>query len=201
MTNTAPRRADAADLVVESLGEETLVFDRRSDTAHCLNPVASLVWASCDGERTVGDLAALVAGIGEEDADQLVERALGDLRERRLILADGVSRRSAISRMAGIGASAISVPMVVSILAPTAAWAGSITTGNVCTSSGSAVGGCASPDDICTNGTGGTTTRYCVPKAFAQTCRGSTASSPSCLVAGANTACCSGACSGLGVCA
>lgn len=196
MTNHIPARARTADLIVEHLGDETLVFDRRDDTAHCLSTVAAQIWERCDGETTARQLVEMLTAAGEPDAELLVERALADLTERGLLVEDGVSRRSAIARMAKVGAGALSVPLVLSVAAPTAAWAGSVITGGVCTSSGSSDGGCASPQDICTNGTGGNATRYCVNKQYSNTCIGSTGSFAGCTGANVpNTGCCSGYCS------
>jgi hypothetical protein len=56
-------RTDA--LVVEQLRDETLVYDRRTDVAHCLGPVASRIWRACDGERDFVRLAA-IAGVDED---------------------------------------------------------------------------------------------------------------------------------------
>ncbi len=49
--------ARSADLVVEPVADETLVYDLRTHHAHCLNPPAALLWAQCDGRSTYADAA------------------------------------------------------------------------------------------------------------------------------------------------
>jgi hypothetical protein len=44
-------------LVVDSIGDELLVYDTECGRAHSLNVVAAAVWRACDGQRDVGQLA------------------------------------------------------------------------------------------------------------------------------------------------
>jgi hypothetical protein len=115
-------------LIEEAVGEELLLYDRESHTAHCLSPVAACVWRHCDGEHDVTELA-LLAGMSEG----LVAEALHELRERDLLDAEpqltqgtvpGESRRQAIGRVARYGAAA-AAPFVVSATAATPAMASS----------------------------------------------------------------------------
>jgi hypothetical protein len=60
-----------ADLVVEQLPEETLVYDCKRHRAYCLGPRAAWVWRQCDGRTTVEEIASrlareLHAPVGEE---------------------------------------------------------------------------------------------------------------------------------------
>lgn len=120
-------RARRDRLLEETVGEELLLYDRDSHTAHCLSPIAACVWRHCDGERNVAELA-VVAGVSED----LVADALHELREKNLLAAEpelmrntvaGVSRREAIVRGARYGAAA--VPLIVSATAATPAMASS----------------------------------------------------------------------------
>jgi len=43
-------------IVVQEMPDEVLVYDLDSNKAHCLNQSAALVWKSCDGTNTVGDI-------------------------------------------------------------------------------------------------------------------------------------------------
>ena len=52
--------ARSEGLLVEELGDETLVYDRESHEAHCLNRSAALVWRHCDGTTTVADMVSLL---------------------------------------------------------------------------------------------------------------------------------------------
>ncbi len=125
----APPRARREGLLEETVGEELLLYDQDSHTAHCLSPVAACVWRHCDGKRGVAELARL-AGVSED----LVAGALHELREKGLLVAEpeltqsttpGVSRREAIGRMARVGAAAAGASMIVSATAATPAMASS----------------------------------------------------------------------------
>ena len=115
-------------LVTKKLGGEMLVYDRASDEAHCLNATAAQVWAHCDGQTTVAAMAQLL----EEELkapvqDEVVWFALEQLRKSRLLQEPWtrpphmaqMSRRVMMRRL-GI-AAAVAVPLVTSIVAPTAA--------------------------------------------------------------------------------
>jgi DNA-binding transcriptional ArsR family regulator len=116
-------------LVEEAVGEELLLYDLESHTAHCLSPIAGSVWRHCDGGHDVTELAQL-AGVDES----LVADALLELREKGLLLAEpeltqstisGESRREAIVRAARYGAAAAAGSMIVSATAATPAMASS----------------------------------------------------------------------------
>src|SRR5579863_295005 len=103
-------RARRDGLLEEPVGEELLLYDQESHTAHCLSPIAACVWRHCDGERDVAELGRL-AGASEG----LVAGALYELREKDLLVAEpelmqstvsGESRREAIVRVARYGAAA-----------------------------------------------------------------------------------------------
>lgn len=126
--------ARSEGLIVESLGDERLVFDAERDRAHSLNAVAAAVWELCDGDRGVGELSeAATARLGEPVSEDAVWRALSQLDERRLLAGElprrmsgpEFSRRTALARAGLIGASAaFAAPLVKSIVVPTAAEAG-----------------------------------------------------------------------------
>lgn len=122
-------RARRDGLLEETLGEELLLYDRDSHTAHCLSPVTACVWRHCDGERDLTELA-VVAGVSED----MVADALHKLRGQNLLKAEpeliqstvaGVSRREVIVRGARYGAAAAAVPLIVSATAATPAMASS----------------------------------------------------------------------------
>jgi len=122
-------RARQDGLLEETVGEELLLYDQESHIAHCLSPIAAGVWRHCDGEHDLTDLAQLVGA-----SENLVADALHELREKDLLVAEpelmqstvpGISRREAIGRVAGYGAAAAAVPLVVSATAATPAMASS----------------------------------------------------------------------------
>lgn len=132
----SPPRARKDGLLEETVGEELLLYDRDSHTAHCLSPIAACVWRHCDGEHDIAELARL-AGASES----LVADALHELREKDLLAAEpvlmqstipGESRREAIGRVARYGAAAAAGSMVVSATAATPAMASSGETEGSC---------------------------------------------------------------------
>jgi hypothetical protein len=126
-------KARERDLVVESVDQELLVYDLERDRGHCLNDTAALVFEHCDGTRTAAELAAhLSAETGREIDEEVVERALARLGDEGLLEepvrapANGRdwSRRQVLVRVGVAGAAAgVGLPVVKSIVAPTAAHA------------------------------------------------------------------------------
>src|SRR4051794_29497434 len=119
-------RARQEDLVVEGLGDETLVYDMRSHKAHCLNRTAALVWNRCDGKSSVSEMSvALEKEFHMPANSNVVWLALEQLGKAKLLserLPGSVSQpamsRRAVIRRIGFGA-AVALPLVTSILAPT----------------------------------------------------------------------------------
>lgn len=142
-------RARRAQLIVKELANETLVYDEESHEAHCLNQTAAFVWRHCDGHTSIAKIERLLEKqLKTKVPEQVVWSALEQLEKSHLLeasafrpqLLEGMSRRELIHRL-GIGA-ALSLPVVVSIVAPTAAEAASTTC--------SPVGGpCAVDSDCC----------------------------------------------------
>jgi Coenzyme PQQ synthesis protein D (PqqD) len=154
--------ARTAGLVVKAVGDEVLVYDLEHHRAHSLNRAAAAMWRACDGTRAEGEIAAHL-----RDAEallvtpELVRYGIGELERARLVLGSGhrggLTRRDLIRRL---GTGAIAVPLVTSIVAPTAAHAQSST----CVPAGGQCGGrgdccpalpglsviCSDPGGICT---------------------------------------------------
>jgi hypothetical protein len=144
--NYAPK-ARQEELVIEGLGDETLVYDMRSHKAHCLNRTSALVWNHCDGKATVSEMTvALEKELRTPVSSDVVWLALEQLGKAKLLsdrLHDSNSKqamtRRAVIKKIGLGA-AIALPLVTSILAPTTAEA------STCTANG---GSCTSFDQCC----------------------------------------------------
>jgi hypothetical protein len=120
-------RARKDGLLEETVGEELLLYDQDSHTAHCLSPIAAGVWRHCDGEHDIAGLARLTGA-----SESLVVAALYELREKGLLDAEpkpmqstipGESRREAIVRVGRYGAAAAAGSMIVSATAATPAMA------------------------------------------------------------------------------
>lgn len=155
-------RARKDGLLEETVGEELLLYDRDSHTAHCLSPIAADVWRHCDGKRDITELAELTGA-----NEHLVADALHELREKDLLDAEpelmqstipGESRREAIGRVARYGAAAAAGSLIVSATAATPAMASSeelkeIKGGTIC--EGPATGNCCLCAGLCLSGSAG----------------------------------------------
>jgi len=118
-------------LLIDHVGDETIVYDEERQQAHSLNRAARIVWEGSDGHRSVGELAALLGeALHIEANDSIVEYALDELARVHLLEngPDGgeqVSRRDALRRLSFAGAAAVALPVVLSLAAPTPAMAAS----------------------------------------------------------------------------
>jgi hypothetical protein len=115
------------ELVIQEVEGETLVYDLKSHKAHCLNRTAALVWKHCDRNQTVDEVARRVAlELKAPVSREVVWLAIDQLEKLGLLegsmkRANAVSRRELVRRI-GITA-AVALPLVTSIIAPTAAQA------------------------------------------------------------------------------
>jgi hypothetical protein len=111
-------------LVIKELPTELLVYDLERHKAHCLNPTASLVWKECDGAQTVFEIArGLEEKVGSGMDEDVVLLALDQLAKANLLkekpaVKGGVSRRELLRK--GAIAAAVVLPLVTSLVAPTA---------------------------------------------------------------------------------
>lgn len=124
-------KARQTHLLVDHVGDETIVYDEDRQEAHSLNRPASIVWQHSDGAHSVSQLAAVLATeLGIEANESVVEYALDELTRVHLLEngPDGgepVTRRSALRRVALAGAAAVALPIVLSVASPTPAMAAS----------------------------------------------------------------------------
>ena len=111
-------------LLVEHVGDETVVFDADTKEAHCLSPLAAAVFNHCDGRTSVDELAGLASErLGEQvDAERVMD-ALAQLEERDLMEPRapseiGHTRRTMFRKTAVVGGAIAATPLITSILAP-----------------------------------------------------------------------------------
>ena len=130
-------------LIVDDLPDEVLVYDLDRHKAHCLNRTAALIWQQCDGKTSTKEIAhRLQIELDQPFNEELVWVALRQLDKNHLLeepialppkLA-GLSRREMV-RALGL-AAVVAVPVVTSIVAPTAVQASTcVPTGGSCTTS------------------------------------------------------------------
>lgn len=141
--------ARTESLIVKEVDGETLVYDLKTDKAHCLNDTAARVWKNCDGRKTVSEISETLSAESNTDIkDEVVWLALDQLEKFKLLaeaparpgFLAGMTRRQMVARL---GIAAIAIPSIVSIVSPVALAASS------CIPQGS-VFCCVNPSDCCT---------------------------------------------------
>jgi Coenzyme PQQ synthesis protein D (PqqD) len=129
-----------ADLVVQEMDNEVLIYDLTENKAYCLNQTSALVWQLCDGNKTIDEISEILGQKLNSSANQdIVWFALDQLKKENLIENEigshktltGMSRREVI-RKVGLG-TMMALPIVASISAPLAIHAASsCNTGAIC---------------------------------------------------------------------
>jgi hypothetical protein len=120
--------ARSEDLLIENVGDETVVYDLETKEAHCLKAVAAFVFAHADGTRSLTEITEMARGlsrpeIGEQEILEAVEQLEEiDLLARPLVaLEDGLSRRQMVKQVAYTGAAAVTATtLITTIAAPSA---------------------------------------------------------------------------------
>ena len=152
MTNPTARQDD---LVVQDVLDEMIIYDRKRDRVHSLNPTAALVWQHCDGRRTPNELVALLQQKYQvPQAEALLWLTL-DRLEKAQLLTEKVTNNSRktitrrqLLKMAGVGIALL--PVIKTIVAPTAAQAGSgDPSGSICVDGNSCASEVCLPNNTC----------------------------------------------------
>jgi hypothetical protein len=131
------------DIVIQSLGKEVLIYDLNTHKAYNLNETSSIVYQACDGRTSFSELKAK-----NNLTDEIIYLALDELKKENLIEESegydspfaGMSRREVI-RKVGF-ASMIALPVISSMVAPTAAMAQSSGAPTCTTTTSQAQGTC-----------------------------------------------------------
>jgi hypothetical protein len=123
-------RARRDDLLTTELDDEVVVYDPERKQAHCLNRTAVAVWHHCDGANGIADLQQLVSDeIGVPLDERGLWLALRKLERAHLLVdklePDGITRRLMLGKTGRFAGAALAVPILVSVLVPTAAAAAS----------------------------------------------------------------------------
>lgn len=120
-------RARVNNLVMQDLPDEVLIYDLKNHKAHCLNLIAATVWQHCDGESPILEIASRSSqSLNQKISPTIVWQAIEALSKASL-LEEPIKRPSEIPRLGrreairklGLGSS-IAVPIVLSIVVPTA---------------------------------------------------------------------------------
>lgn len=144
-------------LIIRQLDNEILIYDTENDKAHCLNDTAALVWKECDGKKSVTEISrTLSRQLNAKVDERVVWFALKQFSRDHLLeeqmqlpaafMNGGLNRREMV-RALGL-AAVVAVPLVTSIVAPTAVQAATcLPSGQPCTSSAQCCSG------VCSNST------------------------------------------------
>jgi hypothetical protein len=128
-------------LVIETVGDETVVFDVDSKEAHCLKSLAAAVFMYADGSRTTSDIAELAAyRMGTPVTEAEVTDAVSQLGSRSLLdqgpvvvhKSNGMSRRDALKRFGVVAGVAAATPLIATVSASAAPGDSKIVTGGCC---------------------------------------------------------------------
>lgn len=126
------------DIVIQEFGNETLIYDLTANKAFNLNETSSLIWQLSTGNNTISEIASeLSYKFNSPISEEFVWLALEQFRKDKLVeneneiagLLDGLSRREIIRRV-GL-ASVVMLPIVSSLVAPTAVQAAASSCPNV----------------------------------------------------------------------
>lgn len=137
-------RARTEKLLIQELADETLVFDLERNRAHCLNRSAASIWKHCDGKTSIREISKAVSQALDAKIDErAVWFAISQFNKDHLLdhrlpvppaMFAGMNRRQMI-RALGV-AAAVAVPLVTSVVAPSAVQAAScLPSGAACTGS------------------------------------------------------------------
>lgn len=138
------RPTRVSEVIEQPVDDDIVVYGLSNDDVHLLNATSAAVWRRCDGESTVDEITASVAEeLGAPVGTDVVWAALAEL-DRAGLLVDHIEAPTRLSRrqlMKRLAIAAVAVPVVTSIVAPTAAAAASS-----CTPNGSS---CSLSSDCC----------------------------------------------------
>jgi len=180
--------ARTTDVVVQTLGKEVLIYDLDTNKAYNLNETSAAVFKACDGKTSVSEISFLLSKqLKSPVTEDFVWLALDGLKKENLIENEveismpfeGLSRREAI-RKVGL-ASMIALPVISSLIAPTAAHAqsgGAI--GAACTTNANCASACCASMTCVTARTvanGGSCSNSCQCSAIGGVCNNGTCAS------------------------
>jgi hypothetical protein len=119
--------ARTSEILIQEAGDEILIYDLSINKAFCLNETSALVWQSCDGKNSITDISRLMTEkLKSPVPEEFVCLALDGLKKDNLLEKSdefeidygGLNRREVI-RKVGL-ASMIALPIIASVVAPSA---------------------------------------------------------------------------------
>lgn len=133
----APAAARTHGLLVEHVGDETVVYDLDSKEAHCLSAVAAQIFALTDGRRRASELAELASrNLNTTVTEDEAAEAVALLDERRLLDTPLLVEQSGMSRREVIRKGAFATVLITTIAIPVATAAATVQIPTGCTGCG-----------------------------------------------------------------
>jgi hypothetical protein len=114
-------------IVIQELRDEILIYDLQKNKALCLNQTSALIWQECDGTKSVAEISqSLSKKLKLNISQDIVWLALSQFKTDNLLTDshqfitpfEGLTRREVVRRIGF--ASIIALPVISSVVAPTA---------------------------------------------------------------------------------
>lgn len=114
--------ARSEGLLIEDVDSEKVIYDTERKQAHCLTPLAAVIFDNCDGETPISDLARRASErLGEPVSEDQVNSALVQLEHCGLLATPiRISRRDMIHKGAALGAAAAAATLIFTVDPPMA---------------------------------------------------------------------------------
>ncbi len=115
--------ARSEGLLIEDIDSEKVIYDTERKQAHCLTPLAAVVFDNCDGKTRVRDLPQRASELlGDTVSEDHVRAALAQLDQRGLLATSSprISRRDMIHKSAALGAAAAAATLIFTVDPPMA---------------------------------------------------------------------------------
>ena len=117
-------------LIAKRMGDELLLFDEETSTAHCLNEIAAEMWMACERKRSALEVVDVLRRRWPDMKEEMVRASLSQLAAAGLLMeteeAENIlTGRRELIRKVGFAAAAVLPIVVTSVLIPPAAAAAS----------------------------------------------------------------------------
>lgn len=106
------------ELTIQTLGEETLIYDSATQRAVCLGPVGSKVLQACMSQTTLAELHQQLRDAGVEDPEAATEEALSQMAGEGLLLDNPPAKTFDRRRFLQAAGVAAALPVVMAVAAP-----------------------------------------------------------------------------------
>ena len=123
-----PKTRTNDELIIRRVGDELVVYDLEQDRGHALNPTAAFIFDQCDGKTTVEQMSRRMATeLNIPHSDQVTTMALDRLGRANLLIkpvannsSTNLSRRELLKLAGKTGLAAAMLPVVTTLLVPSA---------------------------------------------------------------------------------